>query len=42
LLADINKEIATKYNALIEDGPNKGVTYRTTIIIDDKGKIRYF
>ena len=36
LIADIDKEVATKYKAIIDHGENKGATYRTTVIIDHK------
>ena len=41
LLADINKEVATKYNALVQVGNDKGVALRATFIIDAKGILRH-
>jgi len=41
LLADVDKKIAQDFGVLIDDGPNKGATWRGTFIIDDKGIIRH-
>ena len=41
LLADINKEVASMYNAVVQAGPDKGVSLRATFIIDDKGNLRH-
>lgn len=41
LLADVSKDISQAYNSLIKSGPNKGVTLRSTFIIDDKGVLRH-
>jgi peroxiredoxin (alkyl hydroperoxide reductase subunit C) len=41
LLSDVTKEISTKYQALINHGPNKGVSTRATFIIDKKGVLRH-
>ena len=42
LIADIDKEVATKFKAIIDHGEDKGATYRTTVIIDHRGDIRYY
>jgi len=41
LVADITKSIARSYGCLIEDGPDAGVAFRATYIIDVKGKVRH-
>ena len=41
LISDINKEIATAYGCLCEDGGDIGVAYRATYIIDAKGIVRH-
>ena len=41
LIADVTKSIARSYGCLIEDGPDKGVAFRATYIIDVKGIVRH-
>lgn len=41
LIADIDKSIARKYGCLIEDGPDAGVAFRATYIIDKDGILRH-
>jgi len=41
LLADTDKEIARRYNSLIDYGKHKGVAMRSTFIIDAKGVLRH-
>lgn len=42
LLADSSHDIARAYGCYINHGPNKGVTYRSTYIIDPKGILRQY
>jgi alkyl hydroperoxide reductase subunit AhpC len=41
LLADVTKSISQRYGCLIEDGPDRGVSFRATYIIDGKGIVRH-
>lgn len=41
LLADVTKSIARSYGCLIEDGPDAGVAFRATYIIDGNGILRH-
>ena len=41
LLADISKTISDDYGVLIKDTAPKGVAFRGTFIIDDKGNLRH-
>ena len=41
LLSDLSQKISKQYGCRINKGPNKGVTYRATYIIDPKGMIRH-
>lgn len=41
LLSDITKQIARDYGCLIEDGPDAGVAFRATFIIDGNGILRH-
>lgn len=41
MLSDIDKSIARSYGCLIEDGPDFGVAFRATYIIDPKGQLRH-
>ena len=41
LLGDVSKDIAKAYWTLIETGNDKGVTLRSTFIIDRKGTLRH-
>ena len=41
LLADLNKEICTKYGCLVDEGGEKGVAFRATYIIDTEGILRH-
>ncbi len=41
LIADIDKEIAKAYGALITEGDDSGVAFRATYIIDTKGVVRH-
>jgi alkyl hydroperoxide reductase subunit AhpC len=42
LLSDITKDLARRYNVLIEEGADAGVALRGTFIIDPKGTLRQF
>lgn len=33
-MSDVNREISRKYGVLIEDGEEKGASFRATFIID--------
>ena len=41
LLADSEREIALRYNSVIDFGKHKGVAMRSTFIIDSKGILRH-
>ena len=41
LLADVTKEIAKSYNALVQVGDDRGVALRATFIIDASGILRH-
>lgn len=41
LLSDINKTISRDYGCLIEQGPDTGISFRATYIIDGKGIVRH-
>ena len=41
LLSDISRQIATDFKSLIDCGNDKGVTLRSTFIIDGKGVLRH-
>ena len=41
MVADIGGRIAKKFGCLIEDGPDSGVAFRATYIIDGKGIVRH-
>jgi alkyl hydroperoxide reductase subunit AhpC len=41
LLADISQDIAKDYGVLIDQGGDKGIAFRGTFIIDDKGIVRH-
>ena len=41
LIADITKDISKKYGCYIEDGPDAGVAFRATYIIDGNGVLRH-
>ena len=41
MLADVSKDISRDYGCLIQDGGDKGVSFRATYIIDDKGVLRH-
>ena len=41
LIADVSKDVATKYRCLVKKGDDKGVAFRATFIIDDKGILRH-
>ncbi len=41
LVSDINKEISTAYNCLIQEGDDRGVALRATFLIDTKGILRH-
>jgi alkyl hydroperoxide reductase subunit AhpC len=41
LLSDINKTISRDYGCLIEHGPDTGISFRATYIIDGKGIVRH-
>eukprot|EP00163_Fabomonas_tropica_P012225 TRINITY_DN2349_c2_g2_i1.p2 TRINITY_DN2349_c2_g2~~TRINITY_DN2349_c2_g2_i1.p2 ORF type:complete len:202 (+),score=74.01 TRINITY_DN2349_c2_g2_i1:231-836(+) len=38
--ADITKSMSRAYGALVEDGPDAGITFRASYIIDPTGKLR--
>jgi peroxiredoxin (alkyl hydroperoxide reductase subunit C) len=40
LIADITKEVSTKYEVLVKDGDDAGVAFRGLFIIDPKGILR--
>jgi alkyl hydroperoxide reductase subunit AhpC len=42
LLSDISHEVAKDYGVYIDQGPNKGVAYRGTFIIDPNGVLRQY
>eukprot|EP00350_Pseudokeronopsis_sp_OXSARD2_P009119 CAMPEP_0170550116 /NCGR_PEP_ID=MMETSP0211-20121228/8174_1 /TAXON_ID=311385 /ORGANISM="Pseudokeronopsis sp., Strain OXSARD2" /LENGTH=82 /DNA_ID=CAMNT_0010856453 /DNA_START=264 /DNA_END=512 /DNA_ORIENTATION=- len=41
MLADVNKKLISAYGCMIDEGDEKGVAYRATYIIDDKGILRH-
>lgn len=41
LLSDMSHQISKDYGCLIEDGPDAGISFRSTYIIDDKGILRH-
>ena len=41
MLADVSKQISKDYGCLIEDGPDAGVSFRATYIIDGNGVLRH-
>ena len=41
LLSDITHNIARDYGVLIEDGPDAGIAFRGTFIIDGTGTLRH-
>jgi alkyl hydroperoxide reductase subunit AhpC len=41
LLSDMSHQISRDYGCLIEDGPDAGISFRATYIIDDKGILRH-
>ena len=41
MLSDLSQDISKDYGCLIEDGGDKGVSFRATYIIDDKGILRH-
>lgn len=40
LIADVTKEVSTKYEVLVKDGDDAGVAFRGLFIIDPKGILR--
>ncbi|KAJ0405848.1 hypothetical protein P43SY_001580 [Pythium insidiosum] len=40
LLADVNRELGTKYDVLVADGDDAGVAFRGLFIIDPRGVLR--
>jgi alkyl hydroperoxide reductase subunit AhpC len=41
LVSDLDKSISRNYGCLIEEGPDSGVAFRATYIIDPKGILRH-
>ena len=41
LMSDLSHQISRDYGCLIEDGPDAGVSFRATYIIDGKGVLRH-
>ena len=41
MVADVSHEIALKYDCMITEGEDKGLSLRSTFIIDAKGIIRH-
>ena len=41
LLSDVTKDISKNYGVLIDGGDDRGVAFRGTFIIDDKGVLRH-
>lgn len=41
MVSDITKSIAKSYGALIEEGPDAGIAFRATYIIDREGILRH-
>ena len=41
LLADMSHKIARDYGCLIEEGPDAGIAFRATYIIDGNGVLRH-
>lgn len=42
MISDLTKSIAKDYGCLIEDGPDAGVAFRATYIIDPEGTLRHY
>ena len=40
MVSDLTKSISRDYGCLIEDGPDAGVAFRATYIIDKEGILR--
>jgi len=41
LIADIDRNISKSYGVLIEEGEEKGASYRATFILDKNGLVRH-
>ena len=41
LLSDMSHQISRDYGCLIEDGPDAGISFRSTYIIDGEGILRH-
>ena len=41
MLSDLTHSIAREYGCLIEDGPDGGIAFRATYIIDKTGTLRH-
>ncbi len=41
LLSDMSHQISRDYGVLIEDGPDSGIAFRGTFIIDNTGVLRH-
>lgn len=41
LLGDVDKSISRNYGCLIEEGPDSGIAFRATYIIDRNGILRH-
>ena len=41
MLSDLSHQISRDYGCLIEDGPDAGISFRATYIIDKSGVLRH-
>jgi len=41
MLSDLSHQISKDYGCLIEDGPDAGISFRATYIIDESGVLRH-
>jgi alkyl hydroperoxide reductase subunit AhpC len=41
MLSDLSHQISKDYGCLIEDGPDAGIAFRATYIIDKSGVLRH-